>query len=322
MHQDSHNLPMIQRLICASAAGGVEGLCFAPLDRIKHLMMLKTRTPGQSNLSVLNSIIKNSIAKPSTVFGGVGPYAFQKMAQKGIVFSTQSKIKDDLVHSFNFDPVHAGIIGGLGGATAEWAALQSVDTTKIRMQIKGVGLMHAIKDVYAEGGLLAFYAGSRATLGRNWTGSAIGFGMYEWVKEHTGQSKMDDVLAAGVAGVSRTFPTQIWEAIKVRQQMNKIPADLSVVGGFRYIINTEGLSGLMQGLMTRTVLTSFKFAASLWGFNQMIKNVFKTESISFEDERVKTVGSNRIYSQPSQVENQHSISNNPDSRPKSPKNGF
>lgn len=121
------------------------------------------------------------------------------------------------------------LTGGLAGSIAEIATIP-LDTAKVRLQVqtqqaKYKGLLHCVKTMAAEEGVLSLFKGLNAGLQRQMVFASLRIGLYEPVKQlyvgkdHVGPisiwTRILAALTTGAIGISIANPTDV---VKIRFQ--------------------------------------------------------------------------------------------------------
>ncbi len=254
--------------VAGGVAGALEGAVYAPVDRIKT-----NAVAGRSVRELLFSKGTN----PFQLWNGAGLYTAQKIAQKGLIFSVQSEVRN---HCYPYmSPALAGLCGGMVAGATEVVALQPADVLKVRAQAMGQGFRQACSAVYAEAGFTGFYNAAGPTLIRNVTGCGATFAadaaVAHWMGVRPGErtNLLQDIVPTVAAVFARIVPTQIPERIKIGQQTGQISKDLSFFSATKTLHRQGGLRALSQGLGVRLAGSGFKFGAVLFGFKQLVKKI-------------------------------------------------
>ncbi|CAL5048583.1 unnamed protein product [Urochloa decumbens] len=179
------------------------------------------------------------------------------------------------------------IAGGIAGAASR-TATAPLDRLKVIMQVQTTRttVMHAIKDIWAKGGMLGFFRGNGLNVVKVAPESAIRFYAYEMLKEYIMKSKGENksevgaserLIAGGLAGaVSQTAIYPI-DLIKTRLQTyscegGKVPR----IGALsRDILMHEGPRAFYRGLVP-SLLGIIPYAGIDLAVYETLKDVSKT----------------------------------------------
>ncbi|CAN6177629.1 unnamed protein product [Urochloa humidicola] len=179
------------------------------------------------------------------------------------------------------------IAGGIAGAASR-TATAPLDRLKVIMQVQTsrTTVMHAIKDIWAKGGMLGFFRGNGLNVVKVAPESAIRFYAYEMLKEYIMKSKGENksevgaserLIAGGLAGaVSQTAIYPI-DLVKTRLQTyscesGKVPR----IGALsRDILMHEGPRAFYRGLVP-SLLGIIPYAGIDLAVYETLKDVSKT----------------------------------------------
>ena len=179
------------------------------------------------------------------------------------------------------------IAGGIAGAASR-TATAPLDRLKVIMQVQTTRttVMHAIKDIWAKGGMLGFFRGNGLNVVKVAPESAIRFYTYEMLKEYIMKSKGENksevgaserLVAGGLAGaVSQTAIYPI-DLVKTRLQTyscegRKVPR----IGALsRDIWMHEGPRAFYRGLVP-SLLGIIPYAGIDLAVYETLKDVSKT----------------------------------------------
>lgn len=121
------------------------------------------------------------------------------------------------------------LTGGISGCIAEIATIP-LDTAKVRLQVqsnqgKYRGLLHCVRTMAAEEGVLSLFKGLNAGLQRQMVFASLRIGLYEPVKQlYVGKDHVGPIsvwyrilaaLTTGAIGISIANPTDV---VKIRFQ--------------------------------------------------------------------------------------------------------
>ncbi|KAJ4840976.1 hypothetical protein Tsubulata_026496 [Turnera subulata] len=275
-HQQSQ-IGTASQLIAGGVAGALSKTCTAPLARLTILFQVQGM---RSDVAILR---KTSIRQEaSRIMREEGVRAFWKgnlvtivhrLPYSSVSFYAYEHYKR-LLHTIPGLESHRQNIGGelfvhfagggLAGITAA-SATYPLDLVRTRLaaQTRHIyyrGILHALRTIAREEGLVGLYKGLGATLLGVGPNIAISFSVYETLRSSWHEHRPDDSTVvkslacgslSGIASSTATFPLDL---VRRRKQLEGARGQAriyttSLLGTFKHIIQTEGFRGLYRGIM-------------------------------------------------------------------------
>ena len=168
--QEQHVLPassgLVALVLAASFSGFVTSFVVAPVERVKVMMQASGKSLYQNDLQCAKAVIRTEGL--TGLFGrGLGVTIAREVPSYGLYFVTYSLLSQtaaaDMLGS-NLSPLVFGALAGM----ACWLPVYPVDVVKTLMQNtegengdedSGLGTWDVVQDLYAEGGIGAFFDG-------------------------------------------------------------------------------------------------------------------------------------------------------------------
>lgn len=267
-HRPSHsNLTAFQDLLCGAVAGTTARLVVAPLDVLKIRFQIQSHTHGLYRYTTMMSALRNIVATegPHALWKGnvpallmVAPYASFQMA-------TFYQLKQSQYISLP-DP-YASLVMGAMSASVATLCTYPLDLLRTRFAAQGEPkryptLRTALRAIYCQNGLRAFYAGLQPTLVEIIPFIAVHFALYESLKRrymtafNTQQLQPHESMAVGaLSGTASKFMTlpldNAKKLMQVEGQFDLSPSSTSRYRGVTHVLQNvwrrDGLRGWFRG---------------------------------------------------------------------------
>jgi len=174
------------------------------------------------------------------------------------------------------------VAGGLCGLT-ECMMVQPLDMLTVRYQLhsgRNPSLMHAIRDVYQEGGIMRFYRGCTPELCSMVPKNVAMYASYDfarqWLEDRLGRRGMDvEFLSGLVCSVPEAMTVTPFHVVKVRLQSKEHLSRYRNPGhALATIVRQEGPAALTMGLFATTarnsVFNCIYFPTMFWMRNHVL----------------------------------------------------
>ncbi|ORX95567.1 mitochondrial carrier [Basidiobolus meristosporus CBS 931.73] len=266
-------------------AGGAGGVCLVlaghPFDLIK--VRLQTVASQQSTFSLAKTILIKE--GPRGLYRGVVPPIIGSTP----IFATAFWGYDLGLRIMRYStgmPANTPkdkmelwkiAVAGAFSAIPTTVLLGPAERVKVMLQVQGLngekslGTTEIVRKIYREGGIRSVFRGTWATLIRDAPGSAVYFGVYEYLKRvatptEPGKevSALSILTAGGVAGIASWLFMIPIDTVKSRLQTAKEGAHSGMVDVFKHLIRTEGYLGLYRGIFP-VLLRAFPANAACFG---------------------------------------------------------
>ncbi|CAM9205534.1 unnamed protein product [Choristocarpus tenellus] len=178
--------------VAAMGSGLVASFVVTPIERIKVVLQAGSGPGSYSNAWVCarGLVMEQGVRKG--LFAGLGPTLMREVPGYGLYFATYETCKRILrgnndQESFSESLVLKTAIAGALAGMAAWLPVYPADVLKSRMQSLGngaggsPGILKVASQIWAEGGVPAFYHGLAPTLGRAIVSHSTTFLVYEMV---------------------------------------------------------------------------------------------------------------------------------------------
>uniref|UniRef100_A0A914XEQ0 EF-hand domain-containing protein n=1 Tax=Plectus sambesii TaxID=2011161 RepID=A0A914XEQ0_9BILA len=255
-----------RHLVAGAVAGCMSRTCTAPLDRIK--VFLQVHANRENKLRVMSAI--RYLMKEggvSSFWRGNGINVAKIAPESAIKFMAYEQIKR-LIRKNNADGELAigerFIAGSTAGAISQ-TVIYPMEVLKTRLALRKTGemargLLHFAQRLYETEGLQCFYRGYVPNLIGIIPYAGIDLAIYEtlkanYVKRHEGLTEPGvlALLACGTCsstcGQLASYPLAL---VRTRLQAlgisNTPNQPNTMVGQFKYILSTEGVTGLYRGI--------------------------------------------------------------------------
>ncbi|BAF19932.1 Os06g0604500 [Oryza sativa Japonica Group] len=186
------------------------------------------------------------------------------------------------------------IAGGIAGAASR-TATAPLDRLKVIMQVQTTRttVMHSIKDIWSQGGMLAFFRGNGLNVVKVAPESAIRFYAYEMLKEYIMKSKGENksevgpserLVAGGLAGAVAQTAIYPVDLVKTRlQTYSCVDGKVPSLGALsRDILMHEGPRAFYRGLVP-SLLGIVPYAGIDLAVYETLKDVSKTYILKDSD---------------------------------------
>mmetsp|Transcript_34798 Transcript_34798/g.55961 ORF Transcript_34798/g.55961 Transcript_34798/m.55961 type:complete len:458 (-) Transcript_34798:204-1577(-) len=175
-------------------------------------------------------------------------------ATDDFVFGYYGIPKSESSHKSQTSPLNVFLSGGVAGFVSRTLTAPA-DRIKMMMQSggKGTRIGQVIKEVYAEGGLAAFWRGNGANVIKIMPESAAKFYCYEYLKQQIIADPADvkiheRLLSGSLAGMMAQTVIYPMEVVKTRMAISAPGTYSGIIGCFSKIMQNEGLGALYKGL--------------------------------------------------------------------------
>mmetsp|Transcript_18561 Transcript_18561/g.27532 ORF Transcript_18561/g.27532 Transcript_18561/m.27532 type:complete len:306 (-) Transcript_18561:133-1050(-) len=184
-------------VFCGGCCGGVlQSFLMSPVELIK----VEQQVVGTSALSATRNVAKGFLSAQNGAWRGLGATLLRDGIPHGVWFLSYEYAKNSLVERARMNQEKSSILGsnssnsvgipllsGAFAATVAWAVGYPFDLIKTRIQAGGTkGIIDTAKELVHESGgrpILGLYRGFTLKLVRAIPASAIGFFVYEYVKD-------------------------------------------------------------------------------------------------------------------------------------------
>ncbi|KAK6443812.1 hypothetical protein FP744_10000060 [Trichoderma asperellum] len=171
-------------LLAGMAAGAVESvIAITPTERIKTALIDDARMPTRQykgGIHALQVIIREHGL--NEVYRGLVSTTIKQSATSAVRMGTYNSLKENVsprLGGFGNNPVATFGLGAIAGIITVFAT-QPFDTIKTRTQgATGITVSAAMRDIFQDGGVRAFWSGSSMRLGRLVLSGGIVFTVYE-----------------------------------------------------------------------------------------------------------------------------------------------
>lgn len=306
--EDDDQLTVPQLMISGGLAGITEHVAMFPIDTIKTRMQSYVAIRDVSNTSMLKTTrtIVSTEGFPA-LWRGVPAVALSSGPAHALYFATYELVTQFLSSQTFFksnntlsgssgsnkntvNPLVTSIAGGCATIVGD-GVMTPLDVVKQRMQLSSkaryTSTFECTRQVYANHGLRAFYAGYKATLLMNIPFTAVYFTGYETVKRalldwrhidgDAHFSASSHCVAGACAGAAAAAITNPLDVVKTRlQTQGEVGARRyrGLVDALRSIRVEEGIPGLFRGVRAR-VLFHMPAAAVCWTTYEFCKHVLR-----------------------------------------------
>lgn len=137
-----------------------------------------------------------------------------------------------------------GLAGGISASIGS-CITQPIDLVKTRSQLQAdsQGLVHTVRSIYSNGGVLAFYRGLSASVSRQMLYSSARFALYDVLKSYN----VNPMVAGLAAGACGSFLASPFDLALVRTQNSKVVPTPSLPSVLVEAYREGGLATLWRG---------------------------------------------------------------------------
>ncbi|KAH7914822.1 mitochondrial carrier domain-containing protein [Hygrophoropsis aurantiaca] len=278
---DYEALPSNAGLAVNMAAGALAGITehavMFPIDSIKTRMQVFATSPAAVYTGIGNAFTRiSSTEGMRALWRGVSSVIIGAGPAHAVHFGMYEAVKELAGGNEGGNQWLATSLAGASATIASDALMNPFDVIKQRMQVHQSefrSVFTALRVVYRNEGLAAFYVSYPTTLTMSVPFTAVQFTVYEQIKRlfnPTGEySPVTHMIAGGLAGGVAAGVTTPLDVAKTVLQTRGTSHDQEIrkVGGmadaFRIIWRRDGLRGFSRGLSPR-VLTHMPSNALCW----------------------------------------------------------
>lgn len=264
----SPTLTPLQDLFCGAVAGTVARLVVAPLDVLKIRFQIQSHTHGLYRYTTMTSALRTIVATegPLALWKGNIPALLMVTPYVSLQMATFYQLKQSQYISLP-DP-YASLV--LGAVSASVATLFTYPLDLLRTRFAAQSepkryptIRHALRAMYHQNGLRAFYAGLQPTLIEIIPYIATHFALYESLKRkymtafNTQQLQPYESMGIGaLSGTTSKFLTlpldNAKKLMQVEGQFDPSPSSTSRYRGIAHVLRSiwkrDGLRGWFRGI--------------------------------------------------------------------------
>lgn len=273
----SSNASLGVNMMAGALAGITEHAVMFPIDSIKTRMQVFATSPAAMYTGIGNAFTRISSTEGIRVlWRGVSSVILGAGPAHAVHFGTYEFVKEFAGGKTGANQPLTTMMAGASATIASDALMNPFDVIKQRMQVHQSefrSVFTAMRVVYRNEGLAAFYVSYPTTLTMSVPFTAVQFTVYEQVKRQlnpTGEySPSSHVIAGGLAGGVAAGVTTPLDVAKTLLQTRGTSQDreLRRVGGMldamQIIWKRDGIRGFFRGISPR-VLTHMPSNALCW----------------------------------------------------------
>jgi len=271
------NAGLAVNMFAGALAGITEHAVMFPIDSIKTRMQVFATSPAAVYTGIGNAFTRiSSTEGVRALWRGVSSVILGAGPAHAVHFGTYEAVKELAGGNSGGNQWLATSMAGASATIASDALMNPFDVVKQRMQVHQSefrSVFTAIRVVYRNEGLGAFYVSYPTTLTMSVPFTAVQFTVYEQIKRFLNPkgeySPLTHVVAGGLAGgiaAGVTTPLDVAKTLLQTRGSSQDP-EIRKVGGmkdaFRIIWQRDGLKGFGRGLSPR-VLTHMPSNALCW----------------------------------------------------------